>query len=247
MANITANLSYGTVVGRFVMAYADGSDEGFEPDIVPASGNVYFTASATKIKASGDNPITLLPGVVSATLDSEGYLCGYGNTRGVILTATDDPEANPTNWTWTVRFQLTDATGMNLTVAPFSFSLPGGSTVDLTTASPMPAANGTFYLTGPQGPIGLTGPQGEQGIQGIQGEQGIQGPQGEQGIQGIQGEVGPQGPIGLTGPQGEQGIQGIQGPAGNLGDLQGSGPVTYVGSTIGFDSSLIEEIDGGTA
>jgi len=56
-----------------------------------------------------------------------------------------------------------------------------------------------------------------------------------------------QGATGATGATGPQGPQGEQGPAGNLGDLAGTLPITYVGSTIGFDPTYISFIDGGTA
>ena len=195
MANIPSNVSYGTVTGRFIVAYADSSDSGQEPDAIPAAGSVFFTASPTFIKNASADPaaVTILPAVVEATLDSDGYICGYGTTRGVNLVATDDPDNNPVNWTWSVTFRLTDQDGTPITVPGFSFSLPSNQTVDLTVLSPVPSADGTFYLVGP------TGPQGPQGIQGIQGEQGIQGIQGETGPQGPQGETGPIGPTGATG------------------------------------------------
>jgi hypothetical protein len=162
MANIPSNLSYGTVTGRFIVAYQDSDDAGLEPDAIPAAGSIFFTASPKLIKnASADpDPVSILPAVVEATLDSEGYLCGYGTVRGIILIATDDPDGNPVDWTWRADFRLTDSTGASLSVNPFSFELPGGETVDLTVASPVADADGTFYIVGP------TGPQGEQGIQG---------------------------------------------------------------------------------
>jgi len=45
MADIPSNLSYGTVTGRFLLAYADSNDVGSNPDAVPAQGTVYFTPS----------------------------------------------------------------------------------------------------------------------------------------------------------------------------------------------------------
>jgi microcystin-dependent protein len=183
MANIPSNLSYGTVTGRFIVGYQDSADEGLEPDAIPAVGSIIFIASTNLIKNTGadPDPVTVLPATVEATLDSEGYLCGYGTTRGINLVATDDVDGNPIDWTWAAEFRLTDSTGSPVKVNSFSFSLPGGTTVDLTTLAPMPSANGTFYLTGP------TGPQGLQGIQGIQG---------------VKGDKGDKGDTGATGPQG---------------------------------------------
>jgi microcystin-dependent protein len=183
MANIPSNLSYGTVTGRFIVGYQDSADEGLEPDAIPAAGSIIFTASTNLIKNTGadPDPVTVLPATVEATLDSEGYLCGYGTTRGINLVATDDVDGNPINWTWGAEFRLTDSAGSPVRVTPFSFSLPGGTAVDLTTVAPMPGSNGTFYVTGPVGP---------------------QGPQGIQGIQGVKGDKGDKGDTGATGPQG---------------------------------------------
>jgi len=153
MANIPSNLSYGTVTGRFILAYADSSDSGLEPDAIPAAGSVFFTASPIFIKDATASPaaVTILPAVAEATLDSDGYICGYGTTRGVNLVATDDPDGNPVDWTWRVDFRLTDESGTPVPVPSFSFELPSGGSVDLTTLAPVPDANGTFYITGPRG------------------------------------------------------------------------------------------------
>ena len=183
MANIPSNLSYGTVSGRFVIGYQDSADSGSEPDAIPASGSVFFTPSINVLKdiSASPDPVSLLPAVVEATLDSDGYICGYGTTRGINLIATDDPQGNPVNWTWKVDFRLTNSDGVAFPLESFSFSLASGSSVDLTLLAPVPASNGTFYNIGPQG------------IQGIQGETGPEGPQGETGPEGPQGEIGPQG------------------------------------------------------
>jgi hypothetical protein len=217
MANIPSNLSYGTVTGRFILAYADSADSGSEPDAIPAAGKIYFKASPAKILDSSASPapVTILPAVVEATLDSEGYLCGYGTTRGIILTATNDTDANPINWTWTVSFQLTDADGTAVNVDPFSFSLPGGTTVDLTSLSPVPAANGTYYLVGP---TGATGPANSLSIGTI-----TTGSAGSSASATITGTA-PSQTLSLTIPRGDQGIQGIQGVKGDTGNTGATGP-----------------------
>jgi hypothetical protein len=444
MANeLPSNVGYGTVTGRFLLAYSDSNDSDLYPDGMPAKGSVLFTPSPNYVKnvSASPAPVTILPATISCDLDSEGYILGYTGTRGVRLVATDDAQNNPVDWTWKVTFRLTDADGTPTRGIPdFSFELPQGTTVDLTTAMPVTDANGTYYLVGPTGPAneltvgtveqlestegptveitgvspdqvinfgipkgapnvlnigtvttgaagssasatvtgttptqtlnltiprgntGATGPAntltvGEvttgaassdaevtitgtapnqtidfvipQGIQGIQGDpntltvgtvtasapgsdaevtitgdspnqtidfvlpRGIQGPTGPIGPTGatgitwqgewsnttdyvnndavfydgtswfasgnptvgeeptltathwyplaIQGATGPQGEVGPQGPQGEQGIPG------NLGDLSGTLPITYVGSTIGFDPTYVSFIDGGTA
>jgi hypothetical protein len=210
---LPSNVNYGTVVGQFLLAYADSNDVGPNPDGRPAKGSIYFRPSPIKLlnASSSPNPVTVLPAVVECLLDSEGYLLGYPGDRGVRLIATDDPDMNPTGWTWTVEFRLTDQDDVPVSLPSFSISLPTDATVDLTTLSPVPDASGVFYLVGPKGDKGDTGDTGPQGIQGEQGIQGIQGIQGEQGIQG------PQGIQGETGPQGPQGIQGETGPIGPTG------------------------------
>lgn len=209
---LPTNVNYGTVIGQFLLAYADSADVDPQPDGIAAKGSIYFRPSPTKILdgTSTPNPVTILPAVVEATLDSSGYLCGYGTTRGISLVATDDTDLQPLNWTWTAEFRLTDQTDTPVAIPSFSFALPSGTTVDLAVASPVPASNGTYYLVGPQGPAGPTGATGATGATGPQGPIGLTGPQGPQGIQGIQGEVGP------TGPKGDTGDTGPQGPAATI-------------------------------
>jgi hypothetical protein len=214
MADIPSNLSYGTVTGRFLLAYADSNDEGLNPDAVPAKGTVYFTPSPNYIKdvTASPAPVTILPASVECALDSDGYVLGYSGSQGVRLLATDDPDGNPVDWTWTVEFRLTDATGSPVRTVPnFSFELPGGTTVDLTTAMPVPDANGTYYLIGPTGPANdlavgtvTTGSAGSSAAITITGESPSQTinftiPRGDKGDKG---DTGDQGPIGETGATG---------------------------------------------
>jgi hypothetical protein len=336
MANeLPSNVGYGTVTGRFLLAYSDSADSDLYPDGMPAKGSVLFTPSPNYVKNvnASPAPVTILPATISCDLDSEGYILGYSGTRGVRLVATDDADNNPVDWTWKVTFRLTDADGTPTRGIPdFSFELPQGTTVDLTSASPVPDANGTYYLVGPTGPTGPTGatgatgatgsaatisvgtvttgaagssasvtnvgttgaavfdfsiPKGDKGDKGDTGETGAVGPTGATGLnwQGVWSsttdyvnddavyyngsswfaagdptvaevpEIGAthwmplalQGATGATGATGPQGPQGIQGEPGNLGDLAGTLPITYVGSTIGFDPTYISFIDGGTA
>ncbi len=220
MANeLPSNLSYGTVTGRFLLAYADSVDVDPYPDGAPAKGSVFFTPSPANLKdvTASPAPVTILPAAVEATLDSEGYLCGYGTTRGIRLLATDDPSANPVDWTWTVSFRLTDQSDTAVTLSSFSFSLATNATVDLAVLGPVPDANGTYYLVGPTGPQGDPGPANSLSIgtvttgnAGSSASATITGtspsqtlnltiPRGDQGVQGPQGETGPIGPTGATG------------------------------------------------
>lgn len=210
---LPSNISYGTVVGRFLLAYADSSDVDLYPDGIPAKGSVFFTPSPANLKDTNATPapVTILPSRVEAVLDADGYLCGYTGDQGIRLVATDDADLNPLNWTWLAEFRLTDENDATVLLSPFSFSLPGGTSVDLAAVAPVPDANGTYYLIGPTGPANeltvgtvTTGAAGSSTIVAITGDAPAQTinftiPRGDQGIQGIQGVQGPIGETGATG------------------------------------------------
>jgi hypothetical protein len=246
MANIPDNLSYGTVSGQFIVAYQDNEDSGSEPNILPAAGSIFFTPSPTAIKnvSADPDPVTIFPAIVEATLDEDGYLCGYDDVRGISLIATDDPQGNPVDWTWKVDFRLTESNGTPINLESFNFSLPTDSELDLTLLAPVQLSNGVFYNIGPQGPQGEPGPQGPQGEVGPQGPQGETGPQGEQGLPGADSTV--PGPAGETGPPGEQGepgpagadalwnftgawVNGVDYDAGDVVEFQGSSYYAPIG------------------
>lgn len=262
MADIPSNLSYGTVTGRFLLAYADSNDVGSNPDAVPAQGTVYFTPSPNYIKdaTASPAPVTILPASIECDLDSEGYVIGYTGDRGVRLLATDDPQGNPVDWTWSVNFRLTDATGTPVrTIPDFSFELPAGTTVDLTSAIPVTDANGTFYLVGPAGPVNeltvgtvTTGAAGSSVAVTITGDAPDQTvnftiPRGDTGVAatiaigttttgapGSSAAVSNSGTSGaavfdFTVPQGPQGVQGIQGEVGPIGPTGATG-ITWQGT-----------------
>jgi hypothetical protein len=225
---LPTNVNYGTVVGQFLLAYSDSNDEGAQPDGIPAKGFIYFRPSPIKLLdgLSSPNPVTILPAVVETTLDEDGYLCGYGTTRGVNLVATDDPDLNPQDWTWTVEFRLTDQDDVPVPIPSFSIELPVNSTVDLTTVSPVPSANGTFYLVGPTGPTGATGATGPQGeaatIEVGTVTTGAAGSSASVVNSGTSGDAVfdftiPRGDTGATGPTGPQGETGPIGPTGATG------------------------------
>lgn len=166
MTTLPSNVGYGTVTGRFLLAYADAEDLDVYPDGVPCKGSVLLTPSASYVKnvTASPAPVTILPATIECFLDSEGYILGSDSTRGVRLVATDDTDNNPVDWTWRVDFRLTDQSDTPTRGIPtFYFELPAGQTVDLTTVSPVPDANGVYYLTGPQGATGATGATGPTG------------------------------------------------------------------------------------
>lgn len=150
---LPTNVSYGTVTGRFLLAYADSSDAGPEPDAVPAKGFVIFKPSPIKLLDAGalPAPVTILPASVVANLNNDGYIEGYSGNAGIRLVATDDTDLNPLDWTWEVEFRLTDEDDIAVNIPSFSFELPSNTTVDLTTASPVSSDGGTFFVVGPRG------------------------------------------------------------------------------------------------
>lgn len=140
MANeLPDNVSYGTVTGRYLIAYADGVDADLYPDGMPALGTITFVPSVEKVRnASATPPVTIIPRTITCSLDSEGYLLGYSGSRGVRLVATDDTDNDPTGWTYTVIYNLTDASGSALRgIGQHTISVLGGTTLDLITNAPV--------------------------------------------------------------------------------------------------------------
>jgi hypothetical protein len=158
MADIPSNVSYGTVIGRFLLAYADTDDSGLAPDAEPAQGTIFFTPSAPILKNinASPAPVTILPATVQAALNDNGYIKSFGGTSGIgiRLIATDDEDNNPYGWTWRADFRLTDQSGAPVSIPSFNFELPADSTVDLTIASPVTLSDGITYATGPKGDSG---------------------------------------------------------------------------------------------
>lgn len=134
MANLPSPLSYGTVVGTFVQAVADSADPDTNPDALPMIGTVEFTPSVAAILVpTATPPTTVLPQKITKVLDSSGHF-------QVTLLATDDPDMQPTGWTYSVRFVFT-----GVIYQAFNIAVPGGQTIDLTLAAPVPASSGTAH------------------------------------------------------------------------------------------------------
>ena len=183
---------FGTVTGRIVATIADRvGDPDVNPDVVPVYGKVRFTASLDAATSSTEGAI-VLPTPIEADLDDEGYLSVNG-VRGVVLVATDSPDLNPTGFTYTVSFIDLKFDKFPLKYNSFSMALPAGTTVDLSTATPVGSSNGAIIIRGEKGDVGPQGPQGAQGGQGIQGDIGPVGPKGDTGATGPKGDTGPAG------------------------------------------------------
>jgi hypothetical protein len=160
-------LTYGTITGRFLSATGDSDDADLSPDAIAVVGTVTFTPTASQVLVADGSPapFTLLPIPVVAELDAEGYIT-YAGERQVRLLATDDPSANPTGWTYAVRFALTAGTQI-VSRTSFAMELPAGSSIDLTDVSPVTSSGGVPTIRGERGDVGMAstvaGPQGPQG------------------------------------------------------------------------------------
>lgn len=122
-------MTFGTVVAHYVT----------EDGVTPLSGHVKFVLSAPVVlTAVAGEPVTMVPQNVSAPLDADGRI-------SIVLQATDDPDATPTNTQWIAIPALSD--GRVPVRAPrVPFFLPGGSTVDLTEVAPVAVASPSLSL-----------------------------------------------------------------------------------------------------
>lgn len=138
--DIPSNIGYGTINGRFLIAYSDGIDADEFPDGVPAAGSVFFTPLVEKLKdaTASPSPVTIIPQQAVCTLDSEGYLVGPSLTPGVRLVATDNISDGVENWKWRVEYRLTNQAGEPLRAIPSHLiDLPSGTLVNLTDVIPV--------------------------------------------------------------------------------------------------------------
>ena len=144
MASLPANVSTGLVTGRFIVGVVDGSDADLEPEAVPASGIITFSASVPYLPnpTASPDPVTILKIAIVATLDDEGYVTSPDGNRGVRLVATDDPDLLVEDWTWDVIYKFDRINGTLPYIPPHGLLVPSGSTVDLTTAIKVPSSPG---------------------------------------------------------------------------------------------------------
>lgn len=151
---LPSNISYGTVVGQFIAAVADGADADLLPDSIPMSGTIVFIASPGYVidYTASPNPVTIVKTAITCRLDSSGYLTSPypddNSQRGVTLVATDDPDLNPVGWTWNVIYNLVDPTGKPVAMPNQSIQVPTGATVDLATVMPLATSGGQMIIKG---------------------------------------------------------------------------------------------------
>lgn len=123
---LPGNVGHGTVTGRFIDSTG-----------VPIEGSVTFTPSPKRLlnATAEPSPVTILPQPVTVTLND--------GTFTQSLVASDDPDNNPTGWTYGVKFNF-----KSVSAAGFDIEVPEGATVDLTTVSPVSSGNGTTIIAG---------------------------------------------------------------------------------------------------
>jgi hypothetical protein len=155
-------LVYGRVIGRLVAIVGDTDDADVYPDVVPLAGSVTFTPSVKQVLVASafPKPATVLLSSVTADLDSDGYLSLNG-LQYVNLVATDDPSINPTDFTYTVSFDL-KLNDKAVTFSSYSISVPtyvsaDDNVVDLTTVAPVSTSGGVTIIRGETGPQGAPG------------------------------------------------------------------------------------------
>jgi hypothetical protein len=124
MADIPAPLTYGTVTGHFISILADTADVGNYPDILGITGSVTITPTIKSFHISG---YLVAYETITATIVGGELRAPDGITPLRIL-ATDSPGLSPSPFQYVARFALNNVT---VQPPPVTFSLPGGSTVDL--------------------------------------------------------------------------------------------------------------------
>lgn len=156
-------LTYGKIKWAVIEMLADdrdGTDVDDNPDIRGVTGTIVITADVTGNLVLGTGttpPVTVYTGPYTFDI-VDGELVDEEGRTEVSIVASDCAALNPTNFTYSARFVLS-----NRTRGTFSFSVPEGETVDLTLVSPVPSYDGDPTIVGPQGIQGETGPQGPAG------------------------------------------------------------------------------------
>lgn len=140
---LPANLGTCLVTGTFIRAVIDSVDADRDPDGVPIEGlTVKFTASVPMVRnASAVPPVMVFIDPIICTTDATGTLIGPDDQSGILLVASDDPDLDPSGWTY--RAELSAPT---LPKFSFSFVAPVGGTVDLSTVVPVPPSPGASLV-----------------------------------------------------------------------------------------------------
>ena len=106
----------------------------------PIVGEVRLTPTAVALIAGGSKKI-IVGATITVPLDVNGA-CDF------IVPATDDPDINPTGWTYSVVENFPGGRS-------YSIDAPTNSTRDLSAIAPVPSSNGESIVRGPAGPESL--------------------------------------------------------------------------------------------
>jgi hypothetical protein len=152
---LPADLKYGKVTGRFVLATGDTLlDVDHLPDANAASGTVTFTPAVDYLTITSSNPpVTVIPATITCTVNAAGYITDSTGELGVNLIATNNPTTTPTSFTYRVSIQIP---GMK--ARQFDIQVPADSVTDLTLVSPVATSGGVVITKGDKGDPGDAGP-----------------------------------------------------------------------------------------
>lgn len=128
------NYNTGTVTGTFVTSAG-----------VPVVGYVKFRPPVTRL-VNDVYDMVIAPVDHIATLDANGSF-------SIDLPATNDPDINPLNFTYTVTEYFTNSRGQR-----YSIPVPMGVVTDLSEVVAVDSSTGTAYIVGPPGPPGGSNP-----------------------------------------------------------------------------------------
>jgi hypothetical protein len=142
---LPAPLATGRITGHISAIVADTPIDGdTDPDVVAVPGlKITFRPSVARLVAASIKRI-LLPQAIVATFDNGTGMLSTGGLPSIDLVATDSDGVTPIDWTWTATVE-----GPGITSWSFPFSVPAGSTQDLSEIVPVATSNGTPVLRGP--------------------------------------------------------------------------------------------------
>lgn len=227
----------------------------------PIAGKDLIFTPSVKFWTSASTDSTIIAVPLTVTTAADGSI-------DVLLPATDDPDIQPTGWTWNIVEEFGPKRS-------YSIAAPAGVVQDLSRVVGIDPATGTTILKGDPGPIGPAGSPGAGvplgGAAGqllakataadydtvwltVAADGTITAPSAydvavKNGYVGTEVEwlrtlIGEQGPPGLTGPTGPAGATGTPGAQGNAGPAGPAGPSAYQhAQSLGFTGSLSQWLE----
>lgn len=140
MADFPANVSTGRIHGTVLQWLVDSGDPGSVPDVGPfGSAEIKFTA-AIPYALHGSSGTLFVPTPDAIPLEPDGSF-------DVLLVATDDPDINPTGWTYRV-----DINAIGAAIPSFDIEVPSDSDRLITELVPVASSAGVLTTQGPPGP-----------------------------------------------------------------------------------------------